>query len=155
MQWLIVAWPSLSIEVTGGHREIQAAPGRQLGKLAWRRKSDVARDMQLDAGRERQAAPQRARQPRFDGGFDDAASLRAWLDLAPDLIEGAPRFLQRLHAQQLVEMRPAVVVATPDTERRRQEVLLYVVTDRPAGDAAEIGKIPNRIARFVRHEAFI
>ena len=92
----------------------------------------------------------------FDGGFDDdAGSLRARLDVAPDLVERAPRLLQRLDAQQLVEMRPAVVVAAPDTERRRQEVLLYVVADRPAGDAAEIGKVPNRIARLVRHEAVI
>ena len=86
----IVAWPSLSIEVTGGQRRDAAGTRPRARQPSGRRKADVARDVNLHARRQGHAPPQRARQPRFDAGFDVAQPRcrRGWS--LPNLVERAP-----------------------------------------------------------------
>ena len=46
------------------------------------------------------------------------------------------------------EVDRQVVVAAPRPERRRDQLPLHVVPDRPAGDSARVDQVPNAVVGF-------
>ena len=132
-----------------------AAPVGKILELSRRGQSDVARDVQLDAGRQRESAPERALQRGL------LARLRPRISLLPptrcgecvlDLVERAASLLHRLGAQQLIEMFLAVVIAPAHAERGWQQAFLNVVADGAPRDAGKFGEVADGIAGCVVHE---
>src|SRR5512145_579 len=73
------------------------------------------------------------------------ATSAAPLNPGADLIQGLTRFLQRLHFEQTAEVFGTVMVSAADTERRGNEALLDVETNRAPRDPATLGQFPNRV----------
>src|SRR5829696_5069558 len=82
------------VVVSSGHGQIRAAPGRKLTELSRGGQPHVARDVQLDAGGERDAAPDRALGRGRQLGL--IGSSRSLVDGLADLIESPAAFLERL-----------------------------------------------------------
>src|SRR4029453_17592046 len=98
--------------------KVQATPLREFSKSRGGRQSGPARDVQLDARRQRNPAPQRARKCRIAYRLLARAPARHLAERATNLIERSATLLHRLHSKQPLEMFGAVMVAAPQPEGR-------------------------------------
>ena len=106
--------------------------------------------MELDARCKRQPPILTALERCGRRGLLRATSATA-LNPAADLIQRLTRFLQRLDFEQTAEVFGTVMVSAADTERRRNQALLDVETNRAPRYAAKLGQLPNRVPRVIRH----
>jgi hypothetical protein len=76
---------------------------------------------------------------------------RRAIESPPNLVERPSRLLHRLDAEKLIQMTTGVVISSPDAKRRRQQLLLDVVTDGAARDSPEIGQLADAVSGVFRH----
>src|SRR5262245_18965234 len=105
--------------------------------------------MQLHARCERQTPPHRALERRFD--INLFAVPRLLVERPPNLVQGAPALLKRLHREELIDVFGPVVIPAPYAVGGGKQAFLNVVAHRPARHAAKIRQIADGIARVVRH----
>jgi hypothetical protein len=135
-------------------REVITTPTGKFTELAGWGQADIARDVQLDAGRQRQAPPQLSWRRNVDVGrlAKNVGPRNPVMEATSNLFERMAGFLERLHAEELIEVLAAVVVPPAHAEWRGKEAFPNVVADRTPRHSTEIGKVPDGVTRLVGHD---
>ena len=115
---------------------MNAAPVGQFPKLTRSRKPSRADDVQLDARRQRDAPPKRTR-GHVVAEWLRRPGPRLLRERHTNVVQRVPALLQRLDAKELLEMFRGVVIASTQSERRRDETFLDVIANRPPRYAAQ------------------